>query len=116
VDKLYTAAYNRGVKVFIFTKNNEWAATMIDINGGSKIIPLKENVDNPWDGIEPFEQAPEWNRLNWTKESLKEFARLGNQVDNSIDLDSIINNTMTPMRARKYAEDVTIEKRLGSLV
>jgi hypothetical protein len=116
VDTLYTAANNRGVKVFIFTKNNEWAATMIKINGGSKIVPLKENVDNPWDGVKRFTEDPQWNDLKWTVDSLKDFVRLGNRVDNSLDLDSIINNTMAPREARAYAEEATIEKKLGYLV
>eukprot|EP00978_Attheya_sp_CCMP212_P007522 scaffold17426_cov58-Attheya_sp.AAC.2 len=86
VDKLYSAAHDKGVKVFIFMKNNEWAANMIKINRGEKIVPLEENVDNSWDGIETFVEAPKWNCLNWTNESLVEVGRLRKyQVDNSID-------------------------------
>jgi hypothetical protein len=43
VDLLYTAANHRHVKVFIFTKDNDWAATMIGINGGTS-LSLKMSI------------------------------------------------------------------------
>eukprot|EP00978_Attheya_sp_CCMP212_P002506 scaffold5102_cov50-Attheya_sp.AAC.1 len=104
VHMLYTAANHRDVMVLIFTKNDNWAAHMIKIGSGRKIAPLVQNVDNTWDGIECFTEKPEWNDLNWTVQSLTDFARLSSEVDDSLDLDSvIIDNKMTPREARKCA-------------
>jgi hypothetical protein len=61
---------NRGVMVFIFTKDNDWASAMIKIIGGTRIFPLQENVDNDWDGTERFSEDPRWNGLKWTVDSI----------------------------------------------
>lgn len=86
---LYTAANHPNVMVFIFTKDDNWAARMIKIGGGRKIVPLEQIVDNTWDGMKCFTEEPKWNDLNWTLQSLKYFARLWSEVDDSLDLEMI---------------------------
>jgi hypothetical protein len=54
------------VAEMILTKDREWANTMININGGVKILPMEEVVYNPKQRHDDrFTEAPIWTEMYW---------------------------------------------------
>lgn len=69
---LYKEACNWGIVVFIITTEKEWASKLISLNGGEKIKPLVNNVDNVgYTGVKRFVEEPQWNDLSWTVSQLR---------------------------------------------
>jgi hypothetical protein len=69
---LYKEASTLGVVVFIITTNKKWATKLIKLNGGEKIMPLVNNIDNDgYTGTERFVEEPQWNDLSWTVPQLR---------------------------------------------
>jgi hypothetical protein len=81
VGRLYTAAYTAKVHVLILTNDREWANTMINSNGGVKILPMEEVVTNPRQRLDvPFTETPAWTGMYWDEddiEALLELDQLG---------------------------------------
>ena len=66
VGRLYTAAFAATVNVLILTKDREWANEMIAINGGVKILPMEEVIDNPRERASAqFKEIPGWTGMFW---------------------------------------------------
>jgi hypothetical protein len=62
--------------VFILTRDQEWATTLVALNDGTKIKPLMGNVDNPgYDGSKIFDEVPMWNSMDWSVAQLRELIR-----------------------------------------
>jgi hypothetical protein len=69
---LFRDASQARVVVFLMTNNEEWATTLIGLNGGAKIKPLPTNVDNAgYTGSRKFTGVPEWNALAWSVDQLR---------------------------------------------
>lgn len=84
-EKLFQAASDSGVFVFILTKNTNWASKLVKLNGGTKIKPLYGNVDNTdYKEFSPFVGVPVWNELTWDVDTLRELIR-PDCAENSID-------------------------------
>jgi hypothetical protein len=76
VGKLLQEASQFKVFVFILTRSEQWATTLVGLNGGTKIKPLHGNVDNAnYEITDPFQGVPEWNTLPWPVETLRELIR-----------------------------------------
>jgi hypothetical protein len=76
VQKLLQEASQSKVFVFILVRSEQWATTLVGLNGGSKIKPLHGNVDNAnYEITDPFQGVPQWNTLPWPVETLRELIR-----------------------------------------
>jgi hypothetical protein len=76
VEKLLQEASQFKVFVFILTRSEQWATTLVGLNGGTKIKPLHGNVNNAdYEDTDPFQGVPEWNTLPWPVETLRELIR-----------------------------------------
>jgi hypothetical protein len=104
VDQLHTAAFNRNVMVIVLNKDEAWATTMFNINGGSKIVPLVENVTNIWIPTLRLKEPPVWNEMNWTVESLQNVVKLNNKDFDFPDFD-FLNGSMTALEALQTAAE-----------
>jgi hypothetical protein len=82
VGRLYTAAYTAKVHVLILTNDRGWANTMINMNGGVKILPMEEVVTNPRKRLDvPFTEDPLWTGMYWDEDDIQallELDQLGN--------------------------------------
>ena len=94
VNRLYTRAYAEKISVLILTKDHEWETKMIkDINGGVKILPVDEAIENPrGNSVEPFTEAPRWPGIGWNLVDLQLFAASLGPPDISAEL----RDGMTP--------------------
>jgi hypothetical protein len=55
------------------TKAKEWAFKLISLNGGTKVMPLPTNVDNPrYAGQKRFTETRLWNSLFWSVGELRD--------------------------------------------
>jgi hypothetical protein len=77
VGRLYTAADAARVNVMILTNDREWANTMININGGVKILPMEEVINNPRQRRDvPFTDAPIWTGMYWDEGDIQALVNL----------------------------------------
>ena len=76
VSSLYTRAHAMKISVLILTKDEEWATTMKNINGGVKILPVDGAIGNPrGDNVDSaFVEDPQWTGLTWRLPDLQIFA------------------------------------------
>ena len=82
IGRLYTAADAAQVNVLILTKDREWANTMITINGGVKILPMEEVIDNPRERFDArFTETPIWTGMYWDEQDIEALVEL-DQVGN----------------------------------
>jgi hypothetical protein len=107
VKKLFQVASRYNVFVFILTRVESWATTLVGLNGGSKIKPLHGNVDNANYIITdrfPSGEVPRWNSLGWPVSTLRELIRPFCDT-HSIDPASVVPNgaEMTPVEANDRA-------------
>jgi hypothetical protein len=73
VKELLRDAAKLGVVVFILTRDQDWATTLVQLNCGSKIKPLIGNVDiRDYDGTNVFDEVPMWNAMDWSVTQLRE--------------------------------------------
>jgi hypothetical protein len=90
VKELLRDAAKLGVVVFILTRDQDWATTLIQFNDGSKIKPLIGNVDNwDYDGTKVFDEVPMWNAMDWSVTQLRELIR-PMSVRNNLDPEIIV--------------------------
>lgn len=72
VRTLLRDAAAKGVVVFLITNDPAWATKLIKLNGGTKCVPLRYNVDNEgYDGSTRFTEVPRWNDFYWPVEDLR---------------------------------------------
>jgi hypothetical protein len=90
VKELLREAEKLGVVVFILPRDQDWATTLVQLNGGSKIKPLIGNVDNrDYNGIGVFDEVPTWNAMDWSVTHLRELIR-PRCVQNNLNPESIV--------------------------
>lgn len=106
VAELYTEAHAAQVNVLILTKDKDWANDIIAINGGVKILPMEEVINNPRKRPdERFTEIPEWTGMYWDEADIKALVKMYQVGD--IDF----HGSMTPYQvyqqqnARENAED-----------
>jgi hypothetical protein len=93
VSSLYIRAHSTKISVLILTKDEKWATTMKDINGGVKILPVDGVIKNPrGDSVEPFAEDPQWTGMTWRLPNLQVFAETLGPPDISAEL----RDGMTP--------------------
>lgn len=77
VGRLYVAADAAQVNVVILTKDREWANAMIAINGGVKILPMEEVIENPRERFDSsFTEVPAWTGMYWDEQDVQALAEL----------------------------------------
>jgi hypothetical protein len=111
---LYKEASSLGVVVFIITTNKKWATKLIKLNGGEKIKPLVNNIDNDgYTGTDRFLEEPQWNDLSWTVPQLR-FLVGPSCSKHGLDPVKVIpeGRMYSPSEARKRAQHFIAQQKL----
>jgi hypothetical protein len=111
---LYKEASSLGVVVFINTTNKKWATKLIKLNGGEKIKPLVNNIDNDgYTGTDRFLEEPQWNDLSWTVPQLR-FLVGPSCSKHGLDPVKVIpeGRMYSPSEARKRAQHFIAQQKL----
>ena len=83
VGRLYEQAHDENVSVLIMVKDEIWADELIKLNGGVKILPVDQVIDNPRkQRVDiPFTAKPQWKKLVWDLEDITACASLEGITD-----------------------------------
>jgi hypothetical protein len=83
VGRLYEQVTDENVSALIMVKDENWADELIKLNGGVKILPVDQVIDNPrGQRVDiAFTTKPQWKKLLWDLEGITAFASLEGITD-----------------------------------
>ena len=93
VGALYEAVFESDITALILVKEDSWANELINLNGGTQILPVDQVIENPREDVtKPFTATPQWKGMVWTLQDIRAFAEMEGIND------VVLREGMTPLQ------------------